>query len=261
MKKKEINLLSPKEIKENLAFFESGYSRDAGRHPLERYASFDYCSNYFQGFKDKKELAQKDNIQNSCLHLGFYLASWGMYRGSTFLLQKSVKIFEPLIKYIASDECDVWGIDVDEYTDENINKLITCGERIVEELKIREKQKNTDTLVTKIMLGVFGNVPAFDSYFRSGSKLGTFNKFSLEEISSFYGKHSKTISDKATKIKTFEYHSGKASNRSYTKAKIIDMIFFIEGYKNVKKSEPKFISKTNIQSSKIDIFKKSQSKV
>jgi len=153
------------------------------------------------------------------------------------LLQKSVKIFEPLIKYITSDECDVWDIDVDEYTDENINKLIECGKKIEEKLDVHETKKATDTLVTKIMLGVFGNIPAFDSYFRNGSKLGAFNKYSLEEISRFYDKHSKTISDKAIKIKTFEYHSGKASNRSYTKAKIIDMIFFIEGYKNDKNKQ------------------------
>ena len=134
MKKKEINLLNQKEIKENLAFFEGGFfdARDAGRHPLERYASFDYCFNYFQGFKDKKELAQ-NNIQNSCLHLGFYLASWGMFHNS-FLLQKSIKFYEPLIKYIASEKCGVWDIDADEYTDTNIEKLIKCGENIKDKL-------------------------------------------------------------------------------------------------------------------------------
>jgi len=234
MKKKEINLLNQKEIKENLAFFEGGFfdARDAGRHPLERYASFDYCFNYFQGFKDKKELAQ-NNIQNSCLHLGFYLASWGMFHNS-FLLQKSIKFYEPLIKYIASEKCGVWDIDADEYTDTNIEKLIKCGKNIKDKLG---NKRVTDTLVTKIMLGVFGNVPAFDSYFRSGSNLGTFNKHSLKEISHFYKSYSEIISDEASKIKTFEYHSGKASNRSYTKAKIIDMIFFIEGYKNDKNKQ------------------------
>jgi len=231
MKKKEINLLNQKEIKENLAFFEGGFfdARDAGRHPLERYASFDYCFNYFQGFKDKRELA-KNNIQNSCLHLGFYLASWGMFHNS-FLLQKSIKFYEPLIKYIASEKCGVWDIDADEYTDTNIEKLIKCGENIKDKLG---NNRVTDTLVTKIMLGVFGNVPAFDSYFKSGSNLGTFNKHSLKEISCFYESHSKIISDEAIRIKTFEYHSGKESSRLYTRAKIIDMIFFIEGYKNDK---------------------------
>ena len=243
MKKKEIDLLDRQKIEGNLDSFENGliYSKDEGRHPLARYASFDYCFNYFQEKHKNGEIktivADYKNMQLSCLQLGFYLASWGMYRGSTFLLQKSVKIFEPLIKYITSDECDVWDIDVDEYTDENINKLIECGKKIEEKLDVHETKKATDTLVTKIMLGVFGNIPAFDSYFRNGSKLGAFNKYSLEEISRFYDKHSKTISDKAIKIKTFEYHSGKASNRSYTKAKIIDMIFFIEGYKNDKNKQ------------------------
>lgn len=234
MKKKEINLLNSKEIEGNLKSFEKGlaYSKDEGHYPLARYASFDYCFNYFQGFKDKKEIAHKNNIQNSCLHLGFYLASWGMYRGSTFLLQKSVKIFEQLIEYIASEECNVWGIDVNNYTDDNIKKLIKCGERIEKELDVHETKKATDTLVTKIMLGVFGNVPAFDSYFRSGSKLGTFNEYSLKQIKQFYDKNEEVVSNKAKEIKTFDYHSGEAGSRSYTKAKIIDMIFFIEGYKN-----------------------------
>lgn len=238
MKKKEIDLLNSKKIKKNLDSFKEGliYSKDEGRHPLARYASFDYCFNYFQEFRDKTELANKNNIQNSCLHLGFYLASWGMYRGSADLLQKSVKIFEPLIKYIASKECDVWGVDVDSYTEGNISKLIECQKIIEKELKIDQKDK--DILVTKIMLGVFGNVPAFDTYFKSGSNLGTFNRQALQQISVFYKKRKKIIDDEAKKIKTFEYQTGKNDSRQYTKAKIVDMIFFIEGYKN-DKNKPK----------------------
>jgi hypothetical protein len=33
----------------------------------------------------------------SCLQIGFYLASWGMMRGSSFLLEKSVRNFSNLI--------------------------------------------------------------------------------------------------------------------------------------------------------------------
>lgn len=228
---KEINLLTSDRIKKNLNYFEKGLinSKDEGRHPLARYASFDYCFNYFQGFKDKKNIAQ-NNIQNSCLHLGFYLASWGMFHNS-FLLQKSIKFYEPLIEYVAEQENDFWEIDVSNYTDTNLERLINCGKEIKNKLN---NKRVTDTLVTKIMLGVFGNVPAFDTNFRSGSNLGTFNKHSLEEIYRFYDKNSKIISDEADKIKTFEYYGGEAGKRSYTKAKIIDMIFFIEGYKNDK---------------------------
>src|SRR3989344_9441282 len=195
---KEINNLTNEKILKNLNLFNND------RKSLERYASFDYCFNYFG---EKEKIADYKNVQLSCLQLGFYLASWGMYRGSTFLLQKSVKIFEPLIKYIAA-ECDVWDIDVNEYTDDNIKKLIRCGERIVEELKIREKQKNIDTLVTKIMLGVFGNVPAFDRNFRLGSNLGTFNEHSLKQIEEFYKNNSVVISGKAKEIKTLKYIDG-----------------------------------------------------
>jgi len=226
---KAIDNLSKEKIKENIKSFKKDCKS------LSRYASFDYCYNYFQ--ERHKNGKMIDNIQLSCLQLGFYLASWGMYRGSTFLLQKSVKVFEPLIKYIASDECDAWDIDVNEYTDDNIEKLIKCGERIEKELDVHETKKATDTLVTKIMLGVFGNVPAFDNYFRLGSGLGKFNKHSLSQIKAFYETNSEIISGEAENIKTFEYNNGVKGNRIYTKAKIIDMVFFIKGLEEDSKKK------------------------
>lgn len=234
---KNIKLLDEKRIKENLGSFENGllYAKDEGRHPMARYASFDYCFNYFQGFKNKKDIANKDNIQNSCLHLAFYLASWGMLRGSSFLLQKSIKFYEPLVKYISQKDEDFWKIDIDNYDKNgNLEKLIQCYEEIQDKLKDdNSKKKASDTLITKIMLGVFGNVPAFDSYFKIGSNLGTFSKRTLKQIINFYNNddYKNIISNEAKKVKTFEYHDGVKSKRQYTKAKIIDMIFFIEGYR------------------------------
>lgn len=230
-----MNNLTNEKILKNLKFFKNDCK------PLERYASFDYCFNYFQRVKDKDDKSElTENMQHSCLQLGFYLASWGMYRGSTFLLQKSAKVFKDLIEYIASPECDVWYIDVHDYSDsENISKLIACEERIREKLgkhdiekadgTILKDREATLTLTTKIMLGVFGNVPAFDNYFRSGSKLGTFNELSLNKIKKFFDDHQKTISNEVKKTKTLEYNSGVKGDRNYTKAKIIDMIFFAEG--------------------------------
>ncbi len=77
------------------------------RKPYSRYTSYDYCYNYYQSFLNSDSinaLASEKNLKLSCLHLGFYLASWGMYRGSGRLLQTSVKIFEPLIKKISNLE-------------------------------------------------------------------------------------------------------------------------------------------------------------
>lgn len=213
----------------------------------KRYASFDYCFNYFQQFKDKDDKSELvENMQHSCLQLGFYLASWGMYRGSTFLLQKSAKVFEDIIKYIASPECNVWDIDVHNYSaGENISKLTTCEEKIREKLgkhdlvksngDILKNREATLTLTTKIMLGVFGNVPAFDSYFKVASGLDIFDKNSLKEIEKFYNKKKKLlIISKASKIKTFDYCDHKKTVRPYTKAKIVDMVFFQKGLNESK---------------------------
>jgi hypothetical protein len=44
----------------------------------------------------------------SCLQLGFYLASWGMMRGSGDLLQRSVRELAPVVDQIAAEPPDMW---------------------------------------------------------------------------------------------------------------------------------------------------------
>jgi hypothetical protein len=65
-------------IEANIRAFIHGNVKNEGLLPTERYASFDYCFNYFQYFKEEdliEELAEPENIQTSCLQLCFYLAS------------------------------------------------------------------------------------------------------------------------------------------------------------------------------------------
>ena len=71
-------------IQKNIESFIDGERKSKGRKPTERYASFDYCFNYFQSYKEagnQSALIDLANIQTSCLQLAFYLASWGMFRG------------------------------------------------------------------------------------------------------------------------------------------------------------------------------------
>lgn len=49
-----------------------------------RYRSWEHCYRYFHKFTSI-EIAE--DREHAALQLGFYLASWGMYRGSSFLLQ------------------------------------------------------------------------------------------------------------------------------------------------------------------------------
>jgi len=136
----------------------SNYLRD--RNPELRYASFDYCYNYFKSFHENgevEELASKVNIQMSCLQLGFYLASWGMFRGSTFLLKKSFKHFEALVKEIASMDKLLWEIDIDSYSNNNIDLIINSKYKIRNKLG-DSSEYASDTLISKIMLALQRNI-------------------------------------------------------------------------------------------------------
>jgi hypothetical protein len=119
-------------IDKNIQGFRYGFDSKA------RGASFDYCYNYFQAFYESgnvQALSATKNMQQSCLQIGFYLASWGMLRGSSPLLGKSVKFYEPLIQYIAISDLHLWQIDVDKYTPENIALLTECYCKIANALR------------------------------------------------------------------------------------------------------------------------------
>ena len=87
------------------------------------------------------------------------------------------------------------------------------------------------TLVTKIMLGVYGIIPAFDSFFtdtfrsifKNECGFRSVNTKSLNHIKQFYEHNKDDIDYWSTKIFTTDFLTGKKTNVNYTKAKIIDM--------------------------------------
>lgn len=93
----------------------------ADRNACNRYASFDYCYSYFH---PKNRHLHKDDTDRGALELGFYLASWGMFRGSSFLLAKSYKHFTPLVRYIYSCPDLLWKVDCQCYDEQNIDLLL-----------------------------------------------------------------------------------------------------------------------------------------
>ncbi len=195
-----------------------------------RYTSFDYCYNYFSSTEDLTK-----DIEKSCLMLGFYLASWGMFRGSSFLLQKNVGCFKKTVHYISDLDKSVWQIDVDNYTDENIDTIIKLYSGIKDCLI--ENNERDLVLVTKILLGVFGFVPAFDRYFAdtfrnsSGGQCGfrRVNKNSLSVIKDFYEVHREIIDRLSSQTFTTDFLTGLKTTTNYPKAKIIDMYGFTMG--------------------------------
>jgi len=197
-----------------------------------RMSSFDHCYSYFQSAfvsRRQSELANDVSIQSSCLHLGFYLASWGMYRASGALSEFSSARLSPVVQVIANAPLQIWDLDVDRYSTDSIKALIDFGERLRAEFprgKGRAKSKASDTLVTKALLGVFGNTPAFDTYFRSGMGCQSFNEKSLNRVRSYFDKHRDAIEEARDPVCDFD---GTPNKFRYTQAKVIDMIFFAKG--------------------------------
>jgi hypothetical protein len=197
----------------------------AYRTPEARYTSFDYCFNHFQEAResgDTAKLADDDHRMLSCLQLGFYLASWGMMRGSGDLLQRSVRDLVPVIEMIAAEPASTWDFDAH-----------CLGTRTGEALALSRRVRRafsipaSDILITKTMLGVFGSVPAFHRYLRVGFGCQTLCADALVRIGNFYIDHQAKID--ARKVFTLDFDSGLDTKRRYSRAKIIDMIFFQEG--------------------------------
>lgn len=199
---------------------------DNRQDPSARYASFDYCFNYFRSHYEAgrvETLADRESMQTSCLQLGFYLASWGMFRGSTTLLTRSAHCFKPVIEAIAAAPVLAWEADVEDYDAETITELIRIGRDLGRLLP----GGHSDTLVTKTMLGVFGGVPAFDSYFRRGIGTSGFRPAGMRKVHDFWSRNAELIEQH--RVRTLDFDTGTHTARRYTQAKVIDMIFFIEG--------------------------------
>jgi hypothetical protein len=162
-------------------------------------------------------------MELSCLHLGFYLASWGMLRGSSVLLRRKYQALRSSHRRHRIGRHERLGDRCACHTDESIERLTETATHLRSALP----EGASDILVTKILLGVFGCVPAFDTYFKKGFGVSTFGRKSLSKVGRFYQDNSEVI--EAHRVPTLDFGSGTETTRKYTRAKVIDMIFFVEG--------------------------------
>jgi len=177
-----------------------------------RYKSWEHCYKHFHN------RASKNNDQNiASLHLAFYLASWGMYRGSSFLLQKDYLVHRGVVSQLFDSRYEsLWKLDFDDKDndDQNINliwelanKLKSIYQNTIKEVDGKTKTVNpTNTLITKILLGTMGCSPACDRFFIDGyrnRRLGYsgFNKEFLAGVIGFYREHQTDFRDVQRTIK------------------------------------------------------------
>ncbi len=135
--------------------------------PYHRYRSWEHCYFFFQDL-----LIDKKNIDFGALHLAFYLASWGMYRGSSNLLQNDYKIHIKVIEILLKKKYQELK-NTDVFNNESVNISASLNFELLKEIGSYYKEyevSDTNTLITKVVLGTYASIPAYDSFLYEGMK-------------------------------------------------------------------------------------------
>ena len=205
-----------------------------------RYRSWEHCYSAFSGCKEKT-LSEKD-LDFLCLHLSFYLASWGMYRGSSFLLQKDYKVHATAVRELMKpDYIDLWAVKCEDLVDNSVKlqKLFSLSDelkKIYSDIRISANRSInrkvpaksiSDTLITKILMGTLGCAPAYDRYFNDGVKKcgvasALFNLKSICNLSKYYVANNDSFESWR--------HTISREGVEYPQMKILDMCFWQIGY-------------------------------
>lgn len=202
-----------------------------------RYLSWEHC--YREFYHARFQPLSEKEYDFLALHLSFYLASWGMYRGSSFLLWKDYKVHIPAVKEILFPHYDgLLGIPCSEYANlenqkslEMLNDFLRSYYNSVR-LSIKENKpqnKISDTLITKILMGTLGCVPAYDRYFNYGIKKykiasASYNLKSILSLCRFYQDNSVIFDEACSDMKIGEI--------PYPQMKFLDMGFWEIGFRD-----------------------------
>ncbi|MDD8025557.1 MAG: hypothetical protein PHI34_03505 [Acidobacteriota bacterium] len=201
---------------------------DEGKEEHHRNRSWNHCYNYFRQSRPKGLAADRDL---AALQLAFYLASWGMYRGSSFLLQHAYTVHRGVIDLISEARFDtLWAADFG--AGEKDGQLVPRIRDLIDDIRqaykpfVREKgsAQPTDTLITKVILGTFGCLPACDEYFikgfkSEGYKYSMLNANYLMRILGFCRDHVSELLKEQASIK-------QSSGLHYPIMKLVDMYFW-----------------------------------
>jgi len=193
-----------------------------------RYRSWEYCYGYFRG-------ADPKDIEQAALHLGFYLASWGMYRGSSFLLQSAYPVHLGVIKILLKPQFSI--LREQEFgAGSNDAEFVPRIQDAVNEIRgaYADLGRPTDTLVTKIILGTLGCLPAYDAYFIDGfkSEQKTFSNLkSKEGFNESVGDILRFCHDNLQDLQAEQRRIEDIGAVRYPLMKLVDMYFWQIGFK------------------------------
>lgn len=206
---------------------------DARANENGRSRSWEHC---YRVFRDARTAPSPDYDYLS-LHLAFYLASWGMYRGSCFILQKDYKVHTPIVEEILKPEYDcLFGLACADLRDDDVWEQYTNLYKYIDDYfdPIRNEVAGrvvpspvSPVLITKILMGTLGCVPAYDTFFEKGVRhLGlkekNYNEDSLLELADFYEEHNDRLEEARRGMQT--------EDLVYPQMKLLDMGFWQVGF-------------------------------
>jgi len=198
-----------------------------------RSRSWEHC---YRVFRDARTDPSPDYDYLS-LHLAFYLASWGMYRGSSFLLQKDYKVLTPVVEEVLKPEYDcLFGIACTDLREPEVQKrLKNVSDNIANHFHpIREEVAGrkvassvSPVLITKILMGTLGCVPAYDRFFVDGIKTykvttQEYSPKSVLKLVDFYEAHNDRLEEARRGMRT--------EDLTYPQMKLLDMGFWQIGF-------------------------------
>ena len=209
---------------------------DARANENGRSRSWEHC---YRVFRDARTDPSPDYNYLS-LHLAFYLASWGMYRGWSFLLQRDYKVLSPIVEEILKPEYDcLFGLACADLREsevqgslEKLHKYIAKHFRpIRNEVAGREVASPVSpVLITKILMGTLGCVPAYDRFFVDGIKkhkvtTQEYSRKSVRKLAEFYEAHNDRLEEARRGMRT--------EDLTYPQMKLLDMGFWQIGFEDL----------------------------
>jgi hypothetical protein len=198
-----------------------------------RYRSWDHCYVHFRQFAAPGPAVDR---RTAALHLAFYLASWGMYRGSSFLLRYDFTVHEAVVDGLTDKRfAPLWEREIGGSRDDGEFAPLILD--VVEAVRraYRPYGDATDTLITKVLLGTIGCLPAVDRFFivgfaASGFKYSYVNRNFIGRVIDFCVENANVLKKEQVRIR-------EMGGGHYPMMKLIDMYFWQVGFEQ----SPEFV--------------------
>lgn len=202
-----------------------------------RERAWDLCFAHFQEHPKPTEV-----METSCLHLGYYLASWGMLRGSSFLFRETNLLhYQNIIEVIEKHDENLRGWDVPRYLDPEGFARFSSAWTDLREAFLPAGGRGL-TLISKVIMGVWGSIPSFDTYFvatfkrlaETPSERGAWNSAgerALGTLHEVYEQHADEIDAVRDRYPVWNFASGEQTRLHMTRAKVLDIYGFYETWK------------------------------